>query len=448
MKNSVIRAIKRYNMIDGAGSITVALSGGADSVALLLCLKQLEDELSVKISAAHLNHCLRGEESERDERFVRDICSRLGVPLTVERADIRLEAEKSGESIELAARRVRYAFLESTAPELIATAHTANDNIETVLHNMARGTGIAGLCGIPPKRGRIIRPLIFTERSEIERFCCQNGESFCIDSTNSDQAYTRNRIRHSVVPELLKINTAVVANAAQMSEILRDDADYLDSVTNEAFIGLQNNGGLSCEGLSVLHNAVKHRCISKYYAEVVGKVPENRHVAAICELLEHGGRVTVHNGFSASVENGVFKLIPPKTEAVLPKTEVLTFPTAYFGVLATAESVENLKNTSKFNSLLLNNAVDCDKICGRLIFRGRENGDSIRLRGRNCTKSFKKLFNEAKTERSLRDILPVLCDEKGVVWLCGFGVDERCAVTEESRSIIILNSENKGEENG
>ena len=178
MLNSVKNAIKRYNMINGETEITVALSGGADSVALLLCLLELKDDLDVNISAAHLNHCLRGEESDRDEQFVRDLCKQLNVPLTVEKADVKGEADKTGESIELCARRIRYAFLERVTSGLIATAHTANDNIETVLFNMSRGTGISGLCGIPPKRDNIIRPLILVTREQVETYCAEKGVEF------------------------------------------------------------------------------------------------------------------------------------------------------------------------------------------------------------------------------------------------------------------------------
>lgn len=447
MIDSVIAAIKRYNMIDGERKVTVALSGGADSVALLLCLLELKDELKIEISAAHLNHCLRGAESDRDEAFVRKLCKERGVPLICERADIKAAAESSGESIELAARRVRYAFLERVASGLIATAHTANDNIETVLHNMARGTGIAGLCGIPPKRGRVIRPLIFVCRSQIECYCAEKGVAFCIDSTNGDEKYTRNHIRHSIVPRLCEVNSNAVGNAVLMSAALREDADFINTQADIAFSTAIKGNGLDAKALRQMHPALKYRCISRLYERTVQKTPENRHVTAVFEVLETEGKANVQSGWSAVVKNDILCFVPPEHVEKLPERTVETFPTEYEGVKLSVMSAETQKNPNKFNSLLLNNAVDCDKICGKLMFRGRLPGDRIRLCGRNCTKSFKKLFNESKTDVTKRDRLPVLCDDEGVVWLCGFGVDERCAVTDATKTILVLDvlsAENEG----
>lgn len=440
MIDSVIAAIKRYNMIDGENRITVALSGGADSVALLSCLLEIKDEFGLQVSAAHLNHCLRGEESDRDERFVRELCAKLKVPLVCERADIKLESAKNGESIELVARKVRYAFLERVSEGLIATAHTANDNIETVLHNMARGTGIAGLCGIPPKRGRIIRPLINVSRREIESYCAERELSFCVDSTNSDESYTRNRIRHSIVPRLCEVNSNAVENTALMSATLREDADFIRQQTDAAFLETSCGDGLHVQGLKEMHPALRSRCIARLYEQRVGKTPENRHIAAVSEILKTGGRTGVQNGWSAVVKNGRLRFLPPKTEVKLPETAVRNLPMEYQGLKLFTDSTENIKKSSKFNNLLLNNAVDCDKICGKLVLRGRLPGDAIKLRGRNCTKTFKKLFNESKTDEGERDRLPVLTDDEGVVWLCGFGVAERCAVTENTVKVLVIDS--------
>ena len=178
-----------------SGRILVALSGGADSTALLLSLQACGCELA----AAHLNHCLRGSESDRDEDFVRALCARLGVPLTVERADVRAHAAAQGCGIEEAARSLRYAFLERAADAVgadwIATAHTADDNLETVLFHLTRGTGTRGMAGIPPRRGRIIRPLLGATRTEIEAYLAGKGEPYVTDSSNLTDAHTRNRIR-------------------------------------------------------------------------------------------------------------------------------------------------------------------------------------------------------------------------------------------------------------
>ena len=442
MLQSVKNTIKRYNMINGAAEITVALSGGADSVAMLLCLLELKTELGVNISAAHLNHCLRGAESDADERYVRELCNGLGVELTVERADITAESEKTHESIELCARRVRYAFLERVSKGLIATAHTANDNIETVLHNLARGTGSAGLCGIPPVRGRIIRPLISVTRHEVEEFCAAKGVKFCVDSTNADENYTRNFIRRLVVPKLLEINSCAVQNTVNMSAALRDDADFLNKTANSEYVRICDGNALKSDELNKLHPAIRSRCIAMLYKQTVGRTPEHRHIDAVTELLVCGGRCSVQNDFSAVVKDGLLRFLPSKSVGTIPETPVDGLPFDCFGVEIFKISKENLISQQKFNSLLLNNAVDCDKICGKLILRSRKQGDEIKFLKRNCTKSLKKLFQEAKIDEVLRDSIPVLADEKGPVWVSGFGVAERCSIDKDSENIAVVR-ENK-----
>ncbi len=438
MLNSVKNAIKRYNMINGETEVTVALSGGADSVALLLCLLELKDDLSINISAAHLNHCLRGEESDRDEQFVRDLCKQLNVPLTVEKADVKGQAIESHESIELCARRIRYSLLERLAGGLIATAHTANDNIETVLFNLSRGTGVSGLCGIPPVRGNIIRPLILATREQVEAYCAEKNIGFCVDSTNSDEKFTRNFIRHSVVPKLNEVNSAVVENVANMSDSLRNDEDFLSKTAKEVFDNICDGKMADTTSLCKLHPAIRSRCIVLFYKTVIGKTPEHKHIEAICDLLKSGGKCSVQNDFSAVVKDGKLKFLPSKSVGTIEKTEINALPFHGFGLELTEITEESLKSQQKFNNLFLNNAIDCDKICGKLILRGRVIGDEIKLTKRNCTKSLKKLFQEAKIEETLRDSIPVLADDNGIVFVAGFGVAERCCIDENSKNIILV----------
>lgn len=438
MQDSVKSAVRRYNMLYAGASVTVALSGGADSVALLHCLLLLRDEFDITVSAAHLNHCLRGEESDRDEQFVRELCQSLNVPLACERADVLSVSENEGLSIELAARKVRYEFLERVSGGLIATAHTASDNIETVLHNMARGTGLKGICGIPPKRDRFIRPLINVTRNEIELYCEQNELQYCTDSTNSDEKYTRNHIRHSVVPKLRGVNAQAVKNTSLMCEALRDDADFLDSCTAEAILKIQKDDGLSSDGLLQLHPAIRSRCVAKMYREKVGLTPEHRHIESVLELLEQGGRVSVQADFVAEVKNGTLRFLPlPKGEA-LPSILVEDLPFEVDGLKIYTLSHDKFQNFTKFNNLLLNNALDYGKICGKLTLRGRMPQDKISLLGRNCTKTLKKLFNEAKVDEYVREKLLVLADANGVLWVQGFGVDQRVAITDETEIVLVI----------
>lgn len=212
-------------MLSYGDKIVVGLSGGADSVCLTHALVSLRDSLSLEVEAVHVNHGIRGEEALRDEKFCSDFCKSLGIKLTVFRFDIPLECKKTGESEEECGRRKRYECFKNTAGEnaKIATAHNLNDSAETVLLNIVRGTGCKGLCGIPPIRGNIIRPLIMTSRDDIELYCKENSLDFVTDSTNLQNEYKRNVIRNVVFPTLQKMNPSVLSAFSRLTENATDD---------------------------------------------------------------------------------------------------------------------------------------------------------------------------------------------------------------------------------
>ena len=246
MKDLVLEAIKSFSLLKKGQNVTVALSGGADSVALLNVLLSLKDELGITVDAAHLNHMIRGAEADRDESFVRDLCRKLGVKLYVERIDIPRFAKENSMSLELAAREKRYAFLKNVSNGLVATAHTASDNLETLIFNITRGSGLEGLSAIPPKRDIFIRPLLLCTRQDIEKHCEQNNISYVTDSTNLQDEYTRNKIRHNVVPILKTINPSVENSVIRLTEILRENVNLIDSLANEYLSNnILPNGNLS-----------------------------------------------------------------------------------------------------------------------------------------------------------------------------------------------------------
>ncbi len=439
MINSVKTAIERYNMLDGVTEVTVALSGGADSVALLVALNILKEEYEFNLSAAHLNHMLRGVEADGDEAFSKDLCKSLGIPFVAERIDVKNVSAMTGDSIELAARNVRYEFLKKVSKGVIATAHTASDNIETVLFNMARGTGIDGLCGIPPKRGRIIRPLILVTRSEVEDFLSEKGYVFKTDSTNNDDLYSRNKIRHSAVPTLQSVNSAAVKNVSALSEGLRTDADFLKNSAKNSLEYCLSHNGLRVDGLLSLHTAVSSRVIAMQFENVSGIILERKHILSVLKMLETGDkRVSLKGDYEAVNYKGLLKFKKAKTKVQDYCIEVSELPFCQNGVTIKKISAEELKKFPKVNSLLLNNAVDYDRICGRLVLRNRKFGDKITLKGRKITKTFKKLFNENGIDCEVREKIPVLADDNGVVWLGNFGVDNRVAVTDETKNILIV----------
>lgn len=219
--------LDRYGMLPRESGILCAVSGGADSVYLLHRLAAMRTERKLRLYAAHFDHGLRGAESDRDRRFTQDLCAKLSVPCALGRGDVSAFASENHMGVEEAARELRYRFLEKTADEYrcsqIATAHTANDNAETILMNLCRGAGTRGLAGIPPVRGRLIRPLLETCRSDIESWLRENGIPWVEDSSNQDDCYTRNRFRHHILPLLLEENPALLDALGRTAELLRED---------------------------------------------------------------------------------------------------------------------------------------------------------------------------------------------------------------------------------
>ena len=210
MLDKALSAVEKYNMLSPGAAVIAAVSGGADSMAMLLFLMKISERYSLSLTVAHVNHGLRGEEARRDEEYVRSFCEKNSLRFEVLHADVAALAKQSGETCEECGRRVRYEFFESIDKNAkIATAHTASDNAETMLFNLARGSSLKGLCGIPPVRGNIIRPLIFCTREDIEAFCRENSLDFVTDSTNLTLDYSRNKIRHIAVPALKEINSAL-----------------------------------------------------------------------------------------------------------------------------------------------------------------------------------------------------------------------------------------------
>lgn len=434
MLNKIIRAIEKYQMLENTNSVTVALSGGADSVCLLYALKELSFKYPLNISAIHINHNLRGTESDSDQSFTENLCSKLGVPLKVFSINVKESAKQSGESIELAARRMRYEIFKEFGCGVVATAHTASDNLETVIFNTARGTGIKGLCGIPPKRDIFIRPLIFCTRTEIEEYLKEKELSFVTDSTNLKTEYTRNFIRHNAVPTYKELNPSVEQTVSTMCENLREDTDFLETTAHKIFLLCFKDNQLDAQMLSLQHSAIIKRVIGEYLFKTQNITLDSLHLENCKNILLSGGRVGLPKNLSAVCKNGKFYTEKPNDEN---------------GQTFKVEIKEKiLKSNEKINNLFLKNAIDCDKINGGLKIRTRLASDEIRLAGRNCTKTLKKLFCEQKIQISLRDSIPVAADDSGVVWVYGIGVSERVLVdsnTTKAAEFIVtkINNDSK-----
>ena len=406
--------------------ICVALSGGADSVCLLYILSELKSEFNFSLSAFHLNHMLRGKEADRDELFVKELCEEIGIPLIIERADIKSEAEKRRESIELCARNVRYELLKKYSKGLVALAHTASDNLETVIYNLARGSGIKGLGGIPPVRDIFIRPLINCTRREVEEYLSERNISYVTDSSNLADDYTRNYIRHHIAPEVLKLNPSAEKTVAANCESLREDADFISGMATKIYCIIAKEDSLDADLLKEQHPAVVKRVLSMLYRENSGYGVDNLHINRMYEALTECKKVSLPKGFYAECDGKILR-IGKEAESLnqnVFETEIV------YGDYKTDDNVYNL---------LLKNTIDCDKIVGELKIRTREDGDRIALAGRGCTKSLKKLFNELGIPSEQRVSLPIATDDEGIVWIYSVGVAERVKVDGDTKKTVAFN---------
>lgn len=417
-------------------SICVALSGGADSVCLLHILKQVFDGTDVLLSAVHINHCLRGEESDGDEAFCVKLCGDLDLPIKVHKIDV-LGMAKKGESTELAARRIRYEIFSKIDADYIATAHNANDSLETFLINFSRGTGLKGLTGIPAVRERFIRPLIKCSRNEILEYINQNGLTYVTDSSNLTDAYTRNKFRHNVIKPLMEITPEIISVATRNMEQLSLDNDFIEEEVNNLYEGAFTLGkGLKIDLLLSCHRAVAGRTLIKYVKSVTNRAPDSFHINLMLDIIQKKNAVEqLFEGYTAKVNKGYLSI----DNAVDFKFDVNTNV-----ILA-----EDFKNQLKINNLLLKNAIDYDKIVGKLIIRTRQSGDKLRPLGRGVSKPLRKLQNELDVEKQLRDVAPVAADDNGPFWSFELGIDERMSIDENTKNILVfnVNKQKTGENN-
>lgn len=414
--DKVLRWCRSQNLFPGGGPVTAALSGGADSAAMLRILLELSGVLGITVTAAHFNHHLRGAASDRDEDFCRGLCEKLGVPLRVGGADVAALARARGQGVETAAREARYAFLlegEGT----VATAHNADDNLETVLLHLTRGAALRGLGGIPPKRDRIVRPVLCLTRTEILDYLREMGLSHVEDETNETDLCPRNRLRRQVMPRLREENPAVAQAALAASLSLREDEAYLSGLARDALKGARREGGWSASALAALPRPVRLRALRALLEEHGGRDVALRHLEAAEALLTAG----------------------PSAEAQLPG---LTLRRQY-DLLRTGQAP-----ALTFEPFLLPVGGSCPLPGGSVLrcsepfpyggetglcltagapvtVRPRKPGDRLRLRG--GTKPVKEWMIDRKIPAAARDGVPVLERNGTVAAVWGVGVDPEFA---------------------
>lgn len=403
MLNKLERFLRRYDMVQPGDTVICAVSGGADSVALLFALYLLRDKLSITVSASHFNHHLRGEESDRDECFVRRLCDRLDVQLYL--GGEQVTAGKKG--LEAAARDARYSFLRKLSGK-IATAHTADDNAETVLMHMVRGTGLRGLGGITPVCGNLIRPMLSITRDEIITFLAEYHLDYVQDSSNDTEVFLRNRLRHCVMPLLKAENPSLAENMSEMALRLRQDEEVLQSLST----GVEINAS----ALRQAPAALRSRAMSAFLERCGVPEPEAQHIAMLEKLVfstKPSAEAYFPGGITVRREYGCLTVMP-KADTFMPVE--LPCPGSVelseCGLRVTASCAQALCNTPDTFTV---------KPEGKIILRSRQPGDAMKLSG--GTKELKKLFIDRKIPAAKRMAVPVVTDDAGVLGVYGIGMN-------------------------
>lgn len=423
IKKTVEKAILR--LCGNPKDICVALSGGADSVCLLHVLNELRESFGYKLSAIHVNHNIRGEEAKRDADFCVEICQRLNVPIKVTDVSVLTDANK-GESVELAARRLRYEVFEQLDVQYIATAHNADDSLETFLINFCRGTGLKGLTGIPDIRGRFVRLLNECSKSDILDYIKMNNLEYVTDSTNLLNDYTRNKIRNNVIPLLKDFSPELVNLSVRNLNLLKNDNDFLEQQANELYnTCFKESDCLKIEPLVSAHSALSARVLAAFVYKITKRFPDNLHINLMLDLLnQKTGSTELFGGFNAKVSKGYFYVFKDEKIDFTVETEVV--------------SKEKFEKECKINKLLLKNAIDYDKIIGVLTIRTRKSDDRIRQVSRGLSKQVRRLQAEVNISANLREKAPVAADNNGVVWGYKIGTDEAVKIDDNTKKVLIF----------
>ncbi len=440
MLKKIRNTAEKYNMIKSGDTVVCGLSGGADSVCLLLSLNQLSAEMNFSLEAIHVNHCLRGEESDRDQQFCYDLCERLNIPFNAVSCDVKGYSEKNGLSCEEAARELRYGiFREYSTGKLLATAHNADDNLETMLLNLIRGTGLKGIAGIPPVRDNIIRPLIAVSRLEIEEYLQKCGQNFVTDSTNLTDDYTRNKIRHNIIPLMKELNSSLTETNVRTAEVLRSENQFIDEAVGEAVKNCRKDGIFI--GLKEYNQVIRRRCIAEYLSE--NSLPfSNKRLTDCDNILINGGKINISgNIFLISEENTLRleEIKPKKGNTLISKPLELGENRIFPDSILVCEIVncESLKKIDFVHKKLTIYTLDYDKIKGTAIVRNRKFGDKLKLRGRNFTSSVKKIINETIPVEQ-RNSLHFIEDENGTVFAEKIGIADRVAPDSSTKRLLKI----------
>ena len=478
MLATVEKTIADNGLIARGETVLVGVSGGPDSTALLHCLHLLQDKLGFKLAVCHLNHHIRGRESDGDAKFARDLAARYGTPFYTGSVRVMEKRKSRGGSIEEVAREERYKFFRRTAAKCgaskIALGHNADDNVETFFFNLLRGTGIKGLAGIPVSRPEgdfvIIRPLIRVPKSDIMKYLKSQGLSYHTDSTNRDISYTRNRIRLRLLPYLRKNYSPNVGVLVQnTSGYLRQCADFIQDRVNEIAVKhveeIEGGFAIALKDYLMVHPGLRDILMKDLFEKYFGFNANRETLAHLRSLAEKKGKykIALANGLTGFLEYGnlIFQKKPVKKSAPasreIPIPSNLLLPDWNISIETSLIKPENLPEGFRFakrepmgaiwqrvfaegEAVEITEYLDADSLkCDTLLIRSRKPGDKYRPIGNAGTRTLKKLLIDEKVPVSHRERVPVIAASGRIVYVPGYRIAEAVRITTETRNVMKLN---------
>lgn len=445
------QTIKEFSMLKAEDKVVVGVSGGADSMTLLHCLRN--NYLSgSNIYVVHINHLLRGKTADADEEFVRKYCERNNLFLEVLRKDVKEESRILGLGIEECGRKVRYEFLRSVSKKYgakIFTGHNLSDVSETLILNIVRGSSLKGLSSIPVVKDNVYRPMIYVSKEEILDYCKSNGIKFVSDETNLSREYNRNLIRLDIMPKLKKINPKLEDAIARLTRNVGKDEEYLEKIAKQAFKDSwsESERGVSLHKISNLEKPILKRVIKIIAGEDKYKL-ESKHIDLIINIIkEQHGAVMIPQGKIFYIFKDVLKYEYKCSQKTVKKDWNTPFK---FGSILTERKrkfiielvdIYEYKKRLKENNKLLKNALDYDTIDTGAIFRNRKGKDRFLFSGNNIHKTLKNIFNEKKIPIERRNDLLILESTGEIAWIEGLGASKYGKVKDNSKYVVLIKLE-------
>lgn len=465
LEQSVIQFIQKHRLISAGETVLVAVSGGADSVCLLHILAQRQAELGIKLHVAHLNHKLRGDESEEDAWYVADLAHKLGIPITMDTIDVAAYRDRKRCSLEEAAREVRYSFLAdavaSSGAVCAVAGHTRDDQVETILMHLLRGTGIAGLRGLQPRASVLIgdciktplivvRPLLEVSRQETSDYCRRFKLKPRTDSSNASPDFLRNRIRLELLPALRNYNSQVDAAMLRLADIASDQVHYIEEQASD----LWSKAATADSGVVYLDKSrmldlpltMQRQLFRRAVEQLIGNLRdiEADHIEAMVEFLSKsaGKSLCLPHDLRLSVEYGRLVLTANQT-ALCPFPPIdgeiainLPGETMLPGWKIKAEILREKAGSGRNERDVFSAAFDLAKAGTQLIVRQRQRGDRFQPLGMSQLKKLQDFMVDARIPRAWRSRVPLLCSPQQILWVAGWRIDDRVRVTEATNKVL------------